>query len=86
MDQDLQGLPDGYASYLRLRRLGIADEEIARRLGVDVEVLPMMRRLAEEKLEALSPTSTLDPEDVVGDPEPDCLDGRVPDTQTRFEG
>lgn len=66
MDEDLKRLPVGYAEYLRLRRRGLAEQDIARRLGVEVDVLPVMRRLAEAKLQALSSSAAVDADEATG--------------------
>lgn len=50
-DPDLPAdLPEVYAEYLRLARVGMASAEIARRLGVDASALPLLERLAAAKL------------------------------------
>lgn len=46
-DESLERLPLPYATALRLRGTGIADEVIAERGGVDVEVLRTFMRVAE---------------------------------------
>lgn len=48
----LQQLPLPYATALRLRDAGIADEVIAECVGVDLDALPTFMRLAEAKLAA----------------------------------
>lgn len=58
--QFLARLPLPYATALRLRDAGMADEVIAERVGVDLDALPTFMRLAEAKLAAASeepPTS-----------------------------
>ena len=50
----LQWLPLPYATALRLRDAGIADEVIAERVGVDVDALPTFMRVAEAKLATAS--------------------------------
>jgi hypothetical protein len=50
----LQRLPLPYATALRLRDAGIADELIAERVGVDPAALPTFMRVAEAKLAAAS--------------------------------
>jgi len=52
--ESLQRLPLPYATALRLRDAGIADEVIAERVGVDVDALPTFMRVAEAKLAAAS--------------------------------
>lgn len=46
----LQRLPLPYATALRLRDAGIADDVIAGCVGVDLDALPTFMRLAEAKL------------------------------------
>jgi hypothetical protein len=46
-----------YATALRLRDAGIADETIAERVGVDVDALRTFMRVAEAKLAAASDES-----------------------------
>lgn len=53
MDDAAARLPSAYASFLALRRRGLADVVIADRLGLPVESLPLLGRLAEEKLASL---------------------------------
>lgn len=53
MDDAETRLPSVYASFLALRRQGLADVVIADRLGLPMESLPLLRRLAEEKLARL---------------------------------
>jgi hypothetical protein len=48
----LQRLPLPYATALRLRDAGIADEVIADCVGVDLDALPTFMRVAEAKLAA----------------------------------
>ena len=50
--ESLQRLPLPYATALRLRDAGIADEVIADCVGVDLGALPTFMRLAEAKLAA----------------------------------
>lgn len=50
----LQWLPLPYATALRLRDAGIADEVIAERVGVDLDALATFMRLAEAKLAAVA--------------------------------
>ena len=45
-------LPLPYATALRLRDAGIADDVIAERVGVDLDALPTFMRVAEAKLAA----------------------------------
>jgi hypothetical protein len=52
--ESLQRLPLPYATALRLRDAGIADELIAESVGVDPEALPTFMRVAEAKLAAVS--------------------------------
>jgi hypothetical protein len=52
--ESLQRLPLPYATALRLRDAGIADEVIAESLGVDLDALPTFMRVAEAKLAAAS--------------------------------
>ena len=52
--ESLQRLPLPYATALRLRDAGIADELIADCVGVDLDALPTFMRLAEAKLAAAS--------------------------------
>jgi hypothetical protein len=52
--ESLQRLPLPYATALRLRDAGIADEVIAECVGVDEDALPNFMRLAEAKLAAAS--------------------------------
>ncbi|MGE0219778.1 hypothetical protein [Mycolicibacterium sp.] len=51
-DELLQRLPLPYATALRLRDAGIADEVIADCVGVDLDALPTFMRVAEAKLAA----------------------------------
>lgn len=51
--EGLAGLPTPYRKLLALTARGLADNVIAEQLGVPIESLPMMRRLAERKLERL---------------------------------
>jgi DNA-directed RNA polymerase specialized sigma24 family protein len=50
MDDSVERLPRVYAEFLLLRREGLADTVIAERLGVPVEAVPLLARLAEAKL------------------------------------
>ena len=50
--ESLQRLPLPYATALRLRDEGMADEAIAERVGVDLDALPTFMRVAEAKLAA----------------------------------
>ena len=50
--ESLERLPLPYATALRLRDAGIADEVIADCVGVDLDALPTFMRLAEAKLAA----------------------------------
>ncbi|HEX2284586.1 MAG TPA: hypothetical protein VHI10_07125 [Mycobacterium sp.] len=50
--EPLQRLPLPYATALRLREAGIADEVIAECVGVDPDALPTFMRVAEAKLAA----------------------------------
>jgi hypothetical protein len=50
----LQRLPLPYATALRMRDAGIADEVIAECVAVDVDALPTFMRVAEAKLAAAS--------------------------------
>ncbi|MCV7064929.1 hypothetical protein [Mycolicibacterium houstonense] len=52
--EKLRRLPLPYATALRLRDAGIADDVIAEQVGVDPEALPTFMRLAEAKLAAAS--------------------------------
>jgi hypothetical protein len=52
--ESLQRLPLPYATALRMRDAGIADEVIAECVGVDVDTLPTFMRVAEAKLAAAS--------------------------------
>lgn len=53
-DESLRRLPLPYATALRLRGAGIADEVIAECVGVDLAALPTFMRVAEAKLAAAS--------------------------------
>jgi len=53
-NESLQRLPLPYATALRLRDAGIADEVIAERLGVDLDALATFMRVAEAKLAAVA--------------------------------
>jgi hypothetical protein len=48
----LQRLPLPYATALRMRDAGVADEVIAECVGVDPDALPTFMRVAEAKLAA----------------------------------
>lgn len=50
----LQRLPLPYATALRMRDAGIADDVIAECIGVEVDALPTFMRVAEAKLAAAS--------------------------------
>jgi hypothetical protein len=52
--ESLQRLPLPYATALRLRDEGLADEAIAQRLELDLDALPTFMRVAEAKLAAAS--------------------------------
>jgi hypothetical protein len=52
--QSLQRLPLPYATALRMRDAGIADDVIAECVGVDLDALPTFMRLAQAKLAAAS--------------------------------
>jgi hypothetical protein len=52
--ESLERLPLPYATALRLRNTGVADEVIAERVGVDLDALPTFMRVAEAKLAAAS--------------------------------
>ena len=52
--ESLQRLPLPYATALRMRDAGIADDVIAECVGVDVDTLPTFMRVAEAKLAAAS--------------------------------
>jgi hypothetical protein len=52
--KSLERLPLPYATALRLRDAGIADEVIAECVGVDLDALPTFMRVAEAKLAAAS--------------------------------
>jgi hypothetical protein len=52
--RSLERLPLPYATALRLRDAGIADEVIAECVGVDLDALPTFMRVAEAKLAAAS--------------------------------
>ena len=52
--ESLQRLPLPYATALRLRAAGIADDVIAECVGVDLDALPTFMRIAEAKLAAVS--------------------------------
>lgn len=48
----MERLPLPYATALRLRDAGVADDVIAQSVGVDPDALPTFMRLAEAKLAA----------------------------------
>ena len=50
--ESMERLPLPYATALRLRDAGVADDVIARSVGVDPDALPTFMRLAEAKLAA----------------------------------
>jgi hypothetical protein len=52
--EPLERLPLPYATALRLRDAGIADDVIAECVGVDLDTLPTFMRVAEAKLAAAS--------------------------------
>jgi hypothetical protein len=52
--ESLERLPLPYATALRLRDAGIADELIAESVGLDQAALPTFMRVAEAKLAAAS--------------------------------
>jgi hypothetical protein len=52
--KSLERLPLPYATALRLRDAGIADEVISECVGVDLDALPTFMRVAEAKLAAAS--------------------------------
>ena len=52
--ESLQRLPLPYATALRMRDAGIADDVIAECIGVDVDALPTFMRVAEAKLATAS--------------------------------
>lgn len=52
--QSLQRLPFPYATALRMRDAGIADEVIAECVEVDLDALPTFMRVAEAKLATAS--------------------------------
>lgn len=49
MNEDRDRLPGVYAMFLTVREEGLDDMDIADRLGVPVESLPLLARLAEAK-------------------------------------
>ena len=55
--KSLERLPLPYATALRLRDAGTADEVIAERVGVDIDALSTFMRVAEAKLAAASDDS-----------------------------
>ena len=52
--ESLALLPLPYATALRLRDEGVADEAIAEQVGVDLDALPTFMRVAEAKLAAVA--------------------------------
>lgn len=56
-ERALTQLPATYAAYLRLAGAGLEADEIARRLEVDPTALPLLARLAEAKLAAVTAAS-----------------------------
>ncbi|HYO03308.1 MAG TPA: hypothetical protein VET27_16125 [Mycobacterium sp.] len=52
--ESLQRLPLPYATALRMRDAGIAEEVIAECVGVDLDALPTFMRVADAKLAAAS--------------------------------
>jgi len=54
MSEDRDRLPGVYAMFLTLRDEGLDDMDIAERLGVPVESLPLLARLAEAKAARLA--------------------------------
>jgi len=46
----MDGLPEAYATALRLREAGCSDEMIADRLGIEPEAVPPLLRIAAAKL------------------------------------
>jgi hypothetical protein len=56
--ESLQRLPLPYATALRMRDAGIADDVIAECIGVDADALPTFMRVAEAKLAAASQQSS----------------------------
>jgi hypothetical protein len=56
--ESLQRLPLPYATALRMRDAGVADDVIAECVGVDVDALPTFMRVAEAKLAAASQHSS----------------------------
>ena len=52
--ESMQRLPLPYATALRLRDAGIADEVIADHVGVELDALPTFMRVAEAKLATAS--------------------------------
>jgi hypothetical protein len=53
-DESLERLPLPYATALRMRDAGIADEVIAECVGVDLDALATFMRVAQAKLAAAS--------------------------------
>ena len=53
-DRPLEQLPLPYATALRLRDAGMADEEIANRVGVELDALPTFMKVAYAKLRTAS--------------------------------
>jgi len=46
----LARLPEAYALVLRLTAAGVADDDVCRRLGIDLESLEPLREVAKRKL------------------------------------
>ena len=59
--ESLERLPLPYATALRLRDAGVADDVIAQSVGVDPDALPTFMRVAEAKLAAASDESEESP-------------------------
>lgn len=55
--ESLRRLPLPYATALRMRDAGIADDVIAECIGVEADTLPTFMRVAEAKLAAASQSS-----------------------------
>jgi DNA-directed RNA polymerase specialized sigma24 family protein len=51
-EQAIEQLPEVHAEALRLRSRGLDDEALARALSLPAEAVPVLLRLAEEKLTA----------------------------------
>lgn len=82
MDEHTLGrLPATYAAYLRLAEAGLVDDDIARLLEIDPAALPLLARLAEEKLAAVADVA----DDTVGDAPPEPGDTAVADPGTRLD-